>query len=926
MYKKLLFISFIFMVAFACSASAAQIDDAVVWYKFDETSGVAVADSSGNGFDTVVSGTTEPKWDAAGAMGGCLQETGQWSKAYITVPSAVFSTVNNQATFAFWAQLTPSSMGAGGGFFTGNNVAGDQMIKTIPYAGKTDDDPPVYNGNEYAVYRAGSTATNWWWSYSSNREKEGEWHHFALVYDQAVGKGLYFDGELVHSAAIEDGDSIANIDAFKLFTRTASDTQEAWDCFKGKMDDVRIFDRSLTEEEIILLGDGYFEKAKSPSPMNASITALESAAYLDTITMEWEAGLFAASHDVYFGVDFDDVNDATIASAEFMGNQVDTTFDPALTTDGTYFWRIDEVNDIDVWKGDVWTFTITMAKIDDAIAWYKFDETSDVNVADSSGNGFDTAVSGASVPEWDTEGAVGGCLQETGQWTKMTIDVPTEVFSTISTEASFSWWVQMTPTSVGGGFFTGNNAIGDEMIKSIPYPHDDEITGELAGFYGVYRAGSTETNWWWGYGDAAPEGEWHHFTLVYDQAVGKALYFNGEVVNSADPNENDSMANIDVFKLFTRTASEAQQAWDCFKGKMDDFRIFDRALSAGDIALFIGDRFKVAATPSPVDEATDVALAGVTLSWKAGQGAVSHQVYFSDDYADVRDADVNSACYIGEQAGTTYDTGVLELMKTYYWRIDEVDGDGILWEGSVWSFSSIEYIMVEDFESYDSEGNSITAVWADMIGWGDVQISLQNDPCVSAVNAMRLRYHVPYDPYYAIANRSFSPAQDWTVNGVKMLTVHCYGDPINFGLPVFVTIGDGTTDANVVADVNTLVEGWQQINVSLTEIAAAGVDITNVTYMEIGFGDGTNVGMSSSKWDMIFVDDIALYPAKCVVSESELQADITGDCVVNYDDLAYLTNGWLSDLAEGDLNDDVVIDFADYSILASEWLVEDIWP
>ena len=55
-------------------------------------------------------------------------------------------------------------------------------------------------------------------------------------------------------------------------------------------------------------------------------------------------------------------------------------------------------------------------------------------------------------------------------------------------------------------------------------------------------------------------------------------------------------------------------------------------------------------------------------------------------------------------------------------------------------------------------------------------------------------------------------------------------------------------------------ESWQEINVSLPEIAAAGVDLNSVSYMGIGIGDGTDVDMSSSKWDIIYIDDIALYP------------------------------------------------------------------
>ncbi|MCK4886900.1 MAG: LamG domain-containing protein, partial [Planctomycetes bacterium] len=67
----------------------------------------------------------------------------------------------------------------------------------------------------------------------------------------------------------------------------------------------------------------------------------------------------------------------------------------------------------------------------------------------------------------------------------------------------------------------------------------------------------------------------------------------------------------------------------------------------------------------------------------------------------------------------------------------------------------------------------------------------------------------------------------------------------------------------------------------------------NVSYMEIGFGDGTNLGMSSSKWNILYIDNIALYPPKCVPSQSSLQADITEDCVVNYDDLDVFSDNWL---------------------------------
>jgi hypothetical protein len=68
-------------------------------------------------------------------------------------------------------------------------------------------------------------------------------------------------------------------------------------------------------------------------------------------TLSWTAGVTASSHDVYFGTD------PTPDGNEFMGNQTSTTFDPSLTVDTTYYWRIDEVEDGNTYTGDVWSFT-----------------------------------------------------------------------------------------------------------------------------------------------------------------------------------------------------------------------------------------------------------------------------------------------------------------------------------------------------------------------------------------------------------------------------------------------------------------------------------------------------------------------------------------------------------------------------------------
>ena len=46
----------------------------------------------------------------------------------------------------------------------------------------------------------------------------------------------------------------------------------------------------------------------------------------------------------------------------------------------------------------------------------------------------------------------------------------------------------------------------------------------------------------------------------------------------------------------------------------------------------------------------------------------------------------------------------VELSQTYYWRVDEVnEAEAVTrWPGEVWSFSTTEYVSVDDFESYNN--------------------------------------------------------------------------------------------------------------------------------------------------------------------------------------------------------------------------------
>ncbi|NIO62429.1 MAG: hypothetical protein GTN71_17180, partial [Anaerolineae bacterium] len=87
-----------------------------------------------------------------------------------------------------------------------------------------------------------------------------------------------------------------------------------------------------------------------------------------------------------------------------------------------------------------------------------------------------------------------------------------------------------------------------------------------------------------------------------------------------------------------------------------------------------------ATNPSPADGATDVSTTA-DLSWTAGSGADSHDVYFGTDPTP------DGTEFQGNQTQTTFDPGTMANSTTYYWRIDEVNAGGTT-TGVVWSFTT----------------------------------------------------------------------------------------------------------------------------------------------------------------------------------------------------------------------------------------------
>jgi len=188
-----------------------------------------------------------------------------------------------------------------------------------------------------------------------------EWNHVATTYDSTTTTvEIYLDGELSVAGTAEVPST--PIQTTLLLGHRAG--AAAGEHYEGLLDDLRIYDRVLSEAEVNALANPPRTSARDPIPADGAV-------HEDTwVNLSWTAGDFAVSHDVYLGDNFDDVNNATNESETFRGNQTATfyvagfpgfAYPDGLVPGTTHYWRIDEVNDADPnspWKGPIWSFSI----------------------------------------------------------------------------------------------------------------------------------------------------------------------------------------------------------------------------------------------------------------------------------------------------------------------------------------------------------------------------------------------------------------------------------------------------------------------------------------------------------------------------------------------------------------------------------------
>jgi regulation of enolase protein 1 (concanavalin A-like superfamily) len=491
-----------------------------------------------------------------------------------------------------------------------------------------------------------------------------------------------------------------------------------------------------------------------PSPLDGAKDVSTGA------SLSWMPGIYADKHDVYFGTNFNDINNASRIDDPngvlVSQNQDANSYDPnGLDYGTTYFWRVDEVNDANIWKGDVWSFTTEYLDSgyvlgdweDNLDGWYVWENNPATQSYSTTGATLNNKSLKLSVDVTGTFIWQFGIFMSPEE---IQILKANDLFSIDATFVTSEWlgggsWGQVRYLAInaeGIGWNQLDNPISDTSNPDAPGEWNPSSFGEI----------DTRTLTWDYSGipvaDIPATGGYCQFSIGtnHDAAFTNATYYfdNARLLNSGVPTK-----------------------------------------------------------PNPANQQTDVQTEP-TLSWTPGKYAETHDVYFGDNFEDVNAAIMDShpnVTYVNIDVNS-FKPGSLEFNSTYYWRVDEIsntDPDKTR-RGDVWSFTTGNFLVIDDFEEYNDISNRIFDTWGDYyvnntgmtvghleppfaerrIVHGDYQsmyMRYDNDGTVNEGT----EYEKSGTLTFSEAERQWAEPQDWTAYDAQSLTLWFRGIPASVG-------------------------------------------------------------------------------------------------------------------------------------------------
>ncbi len=858
MYKKLVYsVSFVLVLAVALTNTVNAQDPSLVgWWKLENEGTGTVLDYSGYGRDGTLIGS--PQF-VPGLYGQALEFHGD--PDYVSIDG--YKGLLGGHAFSITAWIKTDGNGEIVGW--GNNVGTEKVeFRVSEYRLRVEHG----SGN-----RQGDTFVS-----------DNEWHHVALTVEENAT--ISYPEVILYVDGVDDTRSGTSSNAFNIvsnFDVTIArqyNGSNRW--FIGLIDDVRIYDRALSADEIKNLA--VLPTASRPSPVDSTIHPE------NWVSLSWSPGGNAVSHDVYFSDNFQNV--AAGAEKSFQGNQANAyltiglpgfAYPEGLNLGTTYYWRVDEVeaDGTTIHTGGIWSFTIPSLIAADfdpldgarfvdpyaTLTWtpgfgakfhniYFGDNYDDVNTATGALPTVETTYSPGPLAYetfyyWRVDEFDGTATHKGNVWSFRTAP-----FTPVYDPDLVAWWKldEGSGTVIDYSGYDHHGTLGGDPQLVTGYDGDAlEFDGSgdyvrMDGYKGVMGTQAFSITAWiktasngqiigWGntgtshkvefrvsggrlrcdtnggnvQGDTnLIDDEWHHVAVTVKE---NATLSSGDVTFYLDGQvDTRTSSDTDVFDITSNFDVKIGQMYDLsssrwFVGLIDDVRIYNKELTPEEIEKAMMGDPRLAWGPRPADGTIPNIDATKLLSWTPGDSAASHDVYLGVSETAVTDADTSdtTGIYRGRQDANSYaPPEALEYDQTYYWRVDEVEADDTrINKGRVWSFTVANFIVIDDFEDYDTGENQIWYAWKDGLGYGTPQTppyyagnntgsAIGDENTASYAEETIVNGGFQAMPYlynnnkqgalmYSEAQMTLSSRRDWTAQGVEVLSLWFRGHPGSVG-------------------------------------------------------------------------------------------------------------------------------------------------
>ena len=409
----------------ANAADPADDPNLAGWWKLDDGSGTEAGDSSGYGHRRYGTLKGDPNW-GTGRLNGALEFYGEDSNDYVDIDGGHFGSAkayrgvmgNDPRTITAWVRV-PAELSSK----HSSTICG--WGSSVPWDGGR-----WWVGLDYGqvfVAASGFTTVK---EADGGLVADGTWHHVGVVVPDIVDANIkdvqiYIDGVVatVYSTGGSVGTPINthDINSTGVYNNVYIGfyaEAPSFQYFAGLIDEVRIYDRALDANEIVAA------KNYNLGGMASGELPADGSTNVDRgVTLSWTPGLYAGSHDVYFGTDPNITNNPNEITVE-------PSYSPGiLNLETTYYWRVNEVNDANLWAGVIWSFTTS-----DSILIDYFEKYVDTNTGDPNLLGTWSGLGGADV-NLSTDPKHWG-----SQSMKVSYDNTNPFYSAASRTPSFSGW------------------------------------------------------------------------------------------------------------------------------------------------------------------------------------------------------------------------------------------------------------------------------------------------------------------------------------------------------------------------------------------------------------------------------------------------------------------------------------------------------